>query len=645
MKSSRIPSIPSQTLYHVLKASAETFADSTAQYYKPDGKTYQPFSFKKLNETVQQIGSGLISLGLEPGTPVGLIADSGARWIWCSMAITNIGCVDVPRGTDSTEEDLLYILNHAECSIAFLENENALKKILNRKSEYPHLKKVVLFDRKGDAEADGPFEILLLNDLIQKGKEWIRSKGADEFHKRGSAIREEDLATIVYTSGTTGRPKGVMLTHKNIVFNVDSALKGNDLNIYPSDRSMAYLPPWHIAERLVETVCLRAGGAEAFTSISTLSQDLAEIKPTLLLSVPRVWESLYNKIHDKVKTASPLQQTLFQLFKEIAVAYYKHLSRLQGLEYSFENKSVFAALWQKFISAWVVILLWLPNQIAQLAFNKIKQGLGGELRFALSGAGALPQYIDTFFNAIGIPILEGYGMTELSGISTRRILGEITVGTLGRCIPGVQIKLTDEKGNEITKPGVKGIAWHKGDHVMKGYYKEPEKTKEILSSDGWLNSGDLLTWTVSGELKYSGRAKDTIVLLGGENLEPEPIEFALVRSEFIHQVMVVGHDQKTLGALIVPNEEALEKYLKELRSKMLNEVKNLNSDPDVLSLFKNEIKSLVSNETGFKNFEKVSNFRILDKKFEPGDELTQTMKIKRNVVADKYKKEIEDMYR
>ncbi|XDD52114.1 long-chain fatty acid--CoA ligase [Leptospira sp. WS92.C1] len=645
MKTSQIPPIPSQTLYHVMKASAEKFADSTAQYYKPDGKNYQQLSFKNLYETVQQIGSGLISLGLEPGTPIGLIADSGARWLWCSMAITNIGCVDVPRGTDSTEEDLRYILNHAECSIAFLENETALKKVLNQKSEFPHLKKVILFDQKGGISDFGPFEVILLNDLIQKGKEWIQSKGKDEFHKRGSAIREEDLATIVYTSGTTGKPKGVMLTHRNIVFNVDSALQGEDLRIIPTDRSMAYLPPWHIAERLLETVCIRAGGAEAFTSISTLSQDLSDIKPTLLLSVPRVWESLYNKIHDKVKNTSPVQQALFGAFKEIAITYYKHASRLQGLEYSLTEQNTFASLWQKFISFWIVLLLWLPNQIAQLAFNKIKSGLGGELRFALSGAGALPQYIDLFFNAIGIPILEGYGMTELSGISTRRILGDIMVGTLGRCIPGVQIKLMDDKGNEITTPGVKGIAWHKGDHVMKGYYKEPEKTKEILSSDGWLNSGDLLTWTTAGELKYSGRAKDTIVLLGGENLEPEPIEFALVRSEFIHQAMVVGHDQKTLGALIVPNEEALEKYLKGLRSKILNEVKNLNSDPDVLSLFKNEIKSLISNESGFKNFEKVSNFRILDKKFEPGDELTQTMKIKRNVVADKYKKEIEEMYK
>ncbi len=364
----------------------------------------------------------------------------------------------------------------------------------------------------------------------------------------------------------------------------------------------------------------------------------------MLLSVPRVWESLYNKIHDKVRNSSPVQQALFGAFKEIAITYYKHLSRLQNLEYSLTEQSTFASLWQKLISFWIVILLWIPNQISQLAFNKIKQGLGGELKFALSGAGALPQYIDTFFNAIGIPILEGYGMTELSGISTRRILGEITVGTLGRCIPGVQIKLMDEKGNEITKPGIKGIAWHKGDHVMKGYYKEPEKTKEILSSDGWLNSGDLLTWTTSGELKYSGRAKDTIVLLGGENLEPEPIEFALVRSRFIQQAMVIGHDQKTLGALIVPDREILEKYLKESKSKMLNEIENLNGDLDIIALFKNEIKTFVSSENGFKNFEKVSNFRILNKKFEPGDELTQTMKIKRNVVTDKYKKEIEEMY-
>ncbi len=159
-----------------------------------------------------------------------------------------------------------------------------------------------------------------------------------------------------------------------------------------------------------------------------------------------------------------------------------------------------------------------------------------------------------------------------------------------------------------------------------------------MSSDGWLNSGDLLTWTTSGELKYSGRAKDTIVLLGGENLEPEPIEFALVRSRFIQQAMVIGHDQKTLGALIVPDREILEKYLKESKSKMLNEIENLNGDLDIVALFKNEIKTFVSSENGFKNFEKVSNFRILNKKFEPGDELTQTMKIKRNVVTDKYKR-------
>jgi len=222
--------------------------------------------------------------------------------------------------------------------------------------------------------------------------------------------------------------------------------------------------------------------------------------------------------------------------------------------------------------------------------------------------------------------------------STRRDLHNVTIGTLGRTINDVEIKLVDEHGNEVTKPGQKGIALHRGKHVMRGYYKEPKKTKAVLSDDGWLNSGDLLMYTTSGELKFAGRAKDTIVLSGGENLEPEPIEFAMLQSSLIHQVIVVGQDQKFLGALVVVHKENLEKHIAESGEG------GAADERYVLSLIKGEIKERVNAAAGFKPFERVIKIATIPKEFEIGDELTQTMKIRRNVVFDKYEKEIASLF-
>ncbi|PJZ70903.1 long-chain fatty acid--CoA ligase [Leptospira perolatii] len=644
MQRSYLPFLSAQTLYQLAKTSAEVFKEHTAQFYKPTGKEYKSISFRELEAIIKRIGLGLISLGVKKEDKIGLIADSGHRWIWVSMGITNIGCVDVPRGTDATDEDLSYILNHTEAKIAFAENSTVVRKLISNHESFPHLKTIILFEKSANLEAKSNFQLITLDELMEKGESWIQENGEKEYTSRGEAIQEKDLATIVYTSGTTGKPKGVMLSHKNILFNVNMSLSLDDIEFSPEDRTMAYLPPWHIAERLIETACIRVGASEAFTSISTLSQDLQEIRPTFLLSVPRVWESFYNKIQDRLKDSSSFKKALFKSFQFFATAYHKNISRLRGLEYSLEARSFLEEISRRTISLFGVILLFIPNTIAQIAFGKIRKGLGGKLRFALSGAGALPEYVDRFFNSIGIPILEGYGMTELGGVSTRRRLDAITVGTLGKCIPGVEIKLKDESGQEIHKPGIKGIAWHKGEHVMMGYYKDSHRTGEMIK-DGWLNSGDLLVWTAQGELKYAGRAKDTIVLLGGENLEPEPIEFALTQSPYILQAMVVGHDRKTIGALLVPDWDALDKQLREWKSRLLQEIKDPNEDADVRELFKKEIRELVSSKNGFKNFEKISNFYLLPKNFEPGDELTLTMKVRRNIVSDKYKEAIDRLYR
>ncbi|PJZ65838.1 long-chain fatty acid--CoA ligase [Leptospira wolffii] len=644
MEPLRLPFLHSQTLYWMMKSSSEAFSNSPAQFFKPDGKTYKSIAFRELNDLVVRIGLGLVSIGAQKGQNIGLIADSGHRWIWVSLGITNIGSVDVPRGTDSTIEDLVYILNHAKTEVCFAGNSEVVRKISANADAFPHLKTVILFEPPSHPFSKTPFRILHLDDLISLGDRWIQEKGELEFHKRGESVRETDLATIVYTSGTTGRPKGVMLSHRNIIFNVNMSLSLDDIRITPADRTMAYLPPWHIAERLIETACIRAGASEAFTSISSLGQDLQDIKPTFLLSVPRVWESFYNKVQDKLKDASPVGKFLFKTFQSVASSYYTYKSRFVGLEFTLHKRNLLLEIVYRSVAFFGALLYFVPNILAQALFSKIRNSLGGNLKFAISGAGALPEYIDRFFNSIGIPILEGYGMTETSGASTRRRLDRISVGTLGKCIPGVEIKILDEKGEEIHEPGIKGIAWHRGDHIMQGYYLDPEKTAETIK-DGWLNSGDLLLWTAQGELKYAGRAKDTIVLLGGENLEPEPIEFALTQSELVLQAMVVGHDQKVLGALLVPDWDVLDKQLREWKSRLLQEIEDPNSDPDVRELFKKEIKERVSAKNGFKNFEKVSNFYLLPKKFEPGDELTMTMKIRRNVVSDKYKDQIEELYR
>lgn len=644
MEPLRLPFLHSQTLYWMMKSSSEAFSNSPAQFFKPDGKTYKSIAFRELNDLVVRIGLGLVSIGAQKGQNIGLIADSGHRWIWVSLGITNIGSVDVPRGTDSTIEDLVYILNHAKTEVCFAGNSEVVRKISANADAFPHLKTVILFEPPSHPFSKTPFRILHLDDLISLGDRWIQEKGELEFHKRGESVRETDLATIVYTSGTTGRPKGVMLSHRNIIFNVNMSLSLDDIKITPADRTMAYLPPWHIAERLIETACIRAGASEAFTSISSLGQDLQDIKPTFLLSVPRVWESFYNKVQDKLKDASPVGKFLFKTFQSVASSYYTYKSRFVGLEFTLHKRNLLLEIVYRSVAFFGALLYFVPNILAQALFSKIRNSLGGNLKFAISGAGALPEYIDRFFNSIGIPILEGYGMTETSGASTRRRLDRISVGTLGKCIPGVEIKILDEKGEEIHEPGIKGIAWHRGDHIMQGYYLDPEKTAETIK-DGWLNSGDLLLWTAQGELKYAGRAKDTIVLLGGENLEPEPIEFALTQSELVLQAMVVGHDQKVLGALLVPDWDVLDKQLREWKSRLLQEIEDPNSDPDVRELFKKEIKERVSAKNGFKNFEKVSNFYLLPKKFEPGDELTMTMKIRRNVVSDKYKDQIEELYR
>ncbi len=632
--------LPSYTNYWIIRKTAEHYPESVAQMFKEGSADYKSITFREMFENVKAIAMGLREAGAIKSDKVGLIADVGPRWLWTSLGINTIGCVDVPRGTDATEQDLRYIFHHADCGIIFLEHGKVFKKIENYLNEFPGLKLIVFFDDPGSIST-GNIKTTTLAQLMENGRK-VLAGGDAKYHELALSVQENDLATIIYTSGTTGNPKGVMHTQKSLAWEVDHAIRGID--VPPNGVTMGFLPPWHIAERLIEVVAIRTITAVAFTSVATLAKDLAAARPTFLLSVPRVWESFYNRVMDNVKKAPPIGRAMFAFASWTAMHYTYYRDVLFGLQYRLQREFIGLTLLRKLGALVALLLLVVPNVIAQLILGKVRAVLGGRTRFAISGAGALPEYIDRFFYSVGVPIVETYGMTETVGVSARRNFPGTVIGTVGSTFPGVEIKLIDEKGNVVTEPNVKGVAYHRGPHIMQGYYKEPEKTAQVLSADGWLNSGDILVWTTGGQLKFAGRAKDTIVLLGGENVEPQPIEDALSQSDLIAQIVVVGQDKKTLGALIVPNAEAVKKALMLEGKEAPSDFSKWNDDPAVLNLFKNEIKVRNSEKAGFKNFEKVTTFALLSKEFQPGEELTQTLKVRRNVVFDKYKNEIEKMY-
>ena len=628
-----------ETLYHFLKETVEKYGDRPAARAKIK-KEWTTFNYNQWNDWIQELSLGLMDMGFDAGEKIVHIADNRLEWMIVSLAITSIGCVDVPRGTDATNEDLEFIINHTEASVLILENEKVYNKLAADWSKFPNLKTLIIVE--GNLPATPGKATMTLADVREKGKQAKKSGGLEPYHKRGLAVKDDDLATIIYTSGTTGSPKGVMLANTNLVWETHLAV--DVLGLRHTDGTMCFLPPWHIAERLLEQGMIKAGACCNFTQVPTIREDMAHCKPTIFLAVPRVWEGFYNKIHDTASKGSPAKVAIFNFGKKGAMTKTMALQYIKGLVAYSEKPGLREFLKRPgYLLCLPFLLIW--GGLGYAILGGVRNLLGGQVRLAFSGAGALPHNVDLFFRACGVPIAEAYGMTETTGVSTFRLPRRNKFQTLGPPAPGVDMELRTESGEVIKQAGVKGIAWHKGPHIMKGYYKEPEKTKAVMDDRGFLNSGDLLIRTQTGEYRFAGRAKDTIVLLGGENLEPGPIEDKLKESIYISSCMVVGQDRKTLGLIITPNTEALLEWAQNNGQSLPSDQAHWNQDAELRSLYKSEIKNLISNQNGFKSFEKISNFHILHKDFEAGVEMTQTMKIKRNVVADLYEKEIDALYK
>ena len=626
------------TLAEVFSNSARRFDGLPAFCRKDKSGAYVPIGFRELYEKGLDLATALIALGVQARDHVALIADNRLEWIISDYGILLTGAADVPRGTDITDAELVYILTHSDSGVVFVENAALMRRVLEHRSQLPRVREVIVMS----AAESVPEGVRRLEDLLADGAA-RRAAGDASAIERARSIQPSDLFTIIYTSGTTGTPKGVQLTHANMC----SQIENLPLELRPGDRALCLLPVWHSYERVFEMLCVSRGVTTHYTSLRALAEDLKIVKPTVMASAPRLWENLYLKILSNVKSAPPVRQALFH----IAYGAMRHVQRArrfflgQQLDTHGRKLPASAALAFKHAALWTFSIL--PAKLLDgLVLKKLRAVVGGEFRGTISGGGALQPHVDEFFNFIGIPVLEGYGMTETSPVLAVRTWENLVIGTVGPFFPETQIRIIDLNTGGILYPdskrpdkgrGLRGEIHVKGPQVMRGYYKDPEGTARVLR-DGWMNTGDIGMVTFNDCLKILGRSKDTIVLLNGENIEPVPIESQLVESAFIDQCMVVGQDRKALGALIVPSMDHFRQAGVEASS-----VEELITRPEAHRLVDDDIREFVSQANGFKPFERITAWRFVPKGFEVGDEMTSTFKLKRHVIAERYAHLIEEM--
>jgi long-chain acyl-CoA synthetase len=633
------------TVVKVVQAVAGRQPQSIALMSKEKGGKWSSITCQELGGLFARFGAGLLEFGVKRGDHIGIIADNRKEWIIADLGILGIGAADVPRGSDTMPEEARFILNHADCAVTLAENAEQVKKILSRKNDLPLLKDIIVMDEGfapgSISEPTGAIKLHTFAQIMEMGKSLLAKK-PNAFQAEVDRGRAEDMATLIYTSGTTGEPKGVMLTHANFLHNLRTTVP-YCIEVDNRDTFLSVLPVWHSFERTVEYIILRNGCALAYSKPigKIMLDDMAAVKPTVMASVPRIWEGVRAAIYRNINEEGGIKKALFNFFISVGQARTTTAALVKGLFPQYARR--FRVI--DFIIGILPFLLVTPlNALGNLlVFKKIKNKLGGRFRFTVSGGGALPPYVDRFFQAVGIMLLEGYGLTETAPVASLRLQKHPVIGTIGPLLREMEIKLLDPESGKPVSPGHKGVIYLKGPNIMKGYYKRPDKTAEVLSPDGWLNTGDLGIMTFKKEIKIIGRVKETIVLLGGENVEPVPIEDTILESPYIDQTMVVGQDQKFLAALVVLNPEAIEEYAEEKEVSYVAK-EDLLENSQIQELVSDEINSRVNAKRGFREFERIFRFSVIPKHFEAGVEMTSSLKIKRDVINQIYKKEIARLF-
>ncbi|MEO8166810.1 MAG: long-chain fatty acid--CoA ligase [bacterium] len=589
----------------------EMFDGITARYahsdrpfllVKKDG-TYSPIAYAEARRKVELTALGLASLGIKRGDMVSIIAENRPEWLYSDHAIATLGAISVPIYPTMTAKQNEFIFNDAGVKAVIVSNQFQLNKVLKSIGSVPSLKHMIIMNENPEAR-----EALQFSQLMKAGEEFEK-KNPDYLNESRSRIKPEDLLTLIYTSGTTGNPKGVMLTHSNLVSNVIDA--STCIKIEESDVMLSFLPLSHSFERMAGNYTATACGATiAYAeSIETVQNNLLEVRPTIVTTVPRLFERMHGRIMKAVDAAPPIRQKLFFWAIEI------------GKQHADSRKK------KKFN-----LPLKLKHALAdKLVLGKIRARLGGRMKFMVSGGAALPKEFGEFFEAVGITIIEGYGLTETSPVISANRLDDYRFGSVGKPIPHAEIKIAAD-----------GEILARGPNIMRGYWDLPEMTAEVIDKDGWFHTGDIGEIDSGGYLRITDRKKHLFVSSGGKNIAPQPIENLFLSSKFIDQFILIGDKRMFCTALIVPDFETLKSFANDNGISFSNEA-DLVKHPAVAKMLEKDIEQT---QKDLANFERVRKFVLLEKPFTiDSGELTPTQKIKRRVVEENHAEKIESMYR
>ncbi|WP_017305909.1 AMP-dependent synthetase/ligase [Spirulina subsalsa] len=602
--------------------------------HDPHSKPEVILTYAQLYEKIKQFAAGLQGLGVKPHDKVALFADNSPRWFIADQGILLVGAADAVRSSQAERQELLYIFEHSDSTSLVVQDLATLRKLQPDLADLPVQFVVLLSDETPPAES--PFKIVNFAQCLVLGEETTLKPATQTL---------DMLATLIYTSGTTGRPKGVMLTHGNFLHQVNGA--ATVIEPQPGDRALSILPSWHSYERSVEYFLLSRACTQIYTSIRTFKKDITQFKPHFMVGVPRLWESIYEGVQKSFREQPASKQRLIHFFLGVSQSYVQARRIAQNMSLEHPNPSSSERFLARLKALSLTPLHLLGHKIV---YTKIRAATGGCVKAFISGGGSLARHIDAFFELLDIPILVGYGLTETSPIATVRRPQNNLRGSSGLPVPYTEIRIVDPTTRQTLPNQTQGLVLIRGPQVMRGYYKNPEATAKAIDPEGWFDSGDLGMITHGNQLVLTGRAKDTIVLSNGENIEPQPIEDACICSPYIDQMMLVGQDQKMLGALIVPNFDALQKWVTEeglgLTLPQPGDSARQDLDhPKIMDLFRQELNQRVKERPGYRLDDRVGVFRLIPQPFTmENGQLTQTLKMRRPVIAEQYRDMIDGMF-